>query len=283
MNYKISSKDFEHPILKPLLEKLVQYFDSIQTPFYIIGATARDMIMKAHDESSGRLTHDLDIAIAIPDWERYAKIEEDLSVLEGFAKDPKQAQRFIYDGFFELDIVPFGNIMKEGDKIFWPPDETIAMSVLGFSEVSKQAVEFKVDDRFSIKVATLAGVFLLKIVAWHDRHLKGNKDADDIGFILTNYLNINEIRAAKDHYDIYEDESFTTATAGAKLLGRDLREILSSNTYAINKVSDILSDEVSKEGDSNLIYQIIETNRVFRYEEVLRALSNIIIELKNQQ
>ena len=90
MNYKILSSNFEQPLLKPLLKNLSQYFDSIQTKFYIIGATARDMIMEAHGEKSGRATRDLDIAIAIPDWDKYEKIEFDLTKIEGFIKHTKQ-------------------------------------------------------------------------------------------------------------------------------------------------------------------------------------------------
>jgi hypothetical protein len=59
MNYTISSSNFEQPLLKPLLEQLSKFFKDIQTKFFIIGATARDMIMDAHGEKSGRTTIDL--------------------------------------------------------------------------------------------------------------------------------------------------------------------------------------------------------------------------------
>lgn len=68
MNYKTPSSKFEQPLLKPLLEQLEKYFQSIQTKFYIIGATARDMILNAYGEKSGRATRDIDIAVAIPNW-----------------------------------------------------------------------------------------------------------------------------------------------------------------------------------------------------------------------
>jgi len=136
VSYNISSDKFQHPLLKPILEKLTDYFSKEEIHFYVIGATARDIIMQIHDEKVGRATHDLDIAIAISNWDEFQKVEEGIVNIEGFEKDKTQKQRFIYLNDFQLDIVPFGEVMKEDDKIFWPPEEDIAMSILGFSEVN---------------------------------------------------------------------------------------------------------------------------------------------------
>ena len=78
MSLTISSKNFSDPLLKPLLEKLMEFFNSISTKFFVIGATARDIILDAHGEKKGRATRDLDIAIAITDWSKYEEIEKGL-------------------------------------------------------------------------------------------------------------------------------------------------------------------------------------------------------------
>ena len=125
-----------------------------------------------------------------------------------------------------------------------------------------------IDEFLAIDIASLAGIFILKIVAWLSRHLEGNKDADDIGFIILNYLSVNEDRALKIHNDLYDDEDFNINTSGAKLLGRDMDEILGKNKNTKNKIREILQKEISKEEESRLINQIIETNRNLKYEEV---------------
>lgn len=130
MNYNISSSKFQQPLMKSILEDLSKYFSKEKINFYVIGATARDIIMHIHNEKSGRATLDLDIAVAISDWDKYLLIEKGIVKIEGFEKDYSQKQRFIYHKILRLDIVPFGDIMKEDDKIYWPPDENIAMSVL---------------------------------------------------------------------------------------------------------------------------------------------------------
>ena len=88
--------------------------------------------------------------------------------------------------------------MEENDKIYWPPDHDFAMTVLGFNEVQKATVSVTLDDQIEFDVVNLIGIFLLKIVAWRDRNQKVNKDADDLVFIMKNYLNINDERAATE-------------------------------------------------------------------------------------
>ena len=40
--------------------------------------------------------------------------------------------------------------MKQGNKIFWPPDETFAMSVLGFDAVEDASLKIDVDEEIEI-------------------------------------------------------------------------------------------------------------------------------------
>ncbi len=260
--------------------ELTEYFKEAGISFFVIGATARDIIMELHNEKSGRLTHDLDIAITVNDWEQWKKVEEEIIRLENFTKDENQKQRFIYKGKFQLDIVPFGEIMQQDSRIFWPPEEEFAMSVLGFSAADEAALSVSIDDKTDIKIATLSGIFLLKIAAWKDRNHKNNKDADDMGFILENYLNINSERAAMEHYDeIYGVEPFSTTTGGATLLGKDINELLKTHQKTKASIVEILTTENNKKEDSKLINQIIETHKAFSFEEVLNSIENIINQL----
>ena len=282
MSYKISSKKFQDPLLKPLLEELSVHFKHQKIKFYLIGATARDIIMSLHNEKSSRATHDLDIAIAISDWDQYAIVEHEILQLENFTKDSTQKLRFNYKGIFILDIVPYGDIMEQDDKIFWPPDETIAMSVLGFSEVQESVKKVTIDNSFEVEIASLEGIFLLKLIAWNDRHIKGNKDADDMGFIITNYLSIYMDEALEQHYEIFEDESFDTRTAGAKLLGKHLVGLLRDYEDTLTQLIEILDREKALKEDSILVNQILETHKGFDFETVLMCLDLLTIELKHQ-
>lgn len=283
MNYNISSDKFQHPLLKPILTELSDYFKDQNINFYVIGATARDIILSLHDEKSARLTQDLDIAIAISNWAEYQIVEDGLVEMKNFEKDKDQKQRFIYKKAFKLDIVPYGKIMDEDDKIFWPPDESIAMSGLGFEEVKESTQKIMIDDKVEIKVATLEGIFLLKVFAWMDRNLKHDRDADDMGFIINNYLNIHEARAATEYYDlIYPYEDFTTSSAGAKLLGIDLSKLLNDSDSTKHKVIDLLTSELNFKEESRLLNQILETHKNLSYEDLERSLKNLILGLETK-
>ncbi|MDT0649901.1 nucleotidyl transferase AbiEii/AbiGii toxin family protein [Autumnicola edwardsiae] len=277
MSYSISSEKFTHPLLKPILLELNEYFKEAGISFFVIGATARDIIMELHDAKSGRLTYDLDIAITVNHWEQWLKVEEEILKLENFTKDKDQRQRFLYKEKFQLDIVPFGEIMKSDHKIFWPPNEELAMSVLGFTAANEAALPVRIDDETEIKIATLSGIFILKITAWKDRHQRNNKDADDMGFILENYLSIHEERAAAKYYDeVYGQEPFKDTTAGAVLLGKDIQELLENHMETVESILEILRGELEKEEESKLINQIIETHKSLSYEEVLQSIQNIV-------
>lgn len=263
MDYNISSEKLEHPLLKKLLDELIPVFQKLGIKFFVIGATARDIIMELHGEKSGRRTQDIDIAIAVDKWEEFKTIENEIIQLPDFEKDPKQQQRFLYLRDFQLDIVPYGGITTAEDKIFWPPDQSFAMTVLGFEEAEKDWVRVKIDDTLEIDIVSLAGIFILKLVAWKDRHHKGNKDADDMGFILLNYLNIHEERAAIEHYkEVYEIEDFTTTKAGAALLGVDINILLSDNEVNKAKLKAIIEAELQAAENSILFNQILETNHI---------------------
>ena len=97
MSYNISSEQFSNPVLKELLHTLTDFFKSAGTEFYVIGAAALDIIMSGiHARHAGRITLDLDIAIAIPDWDKYDQISEKLCNEAAFSKVRNQQQRFLY-------------------------------------------------------------------------------------------------------------------------------------------------------------------------------------------
>lgn len=190
MDFRLSSEKIGNPLLVDLLRKISKCFAEINQTYYVIGATARDLIVhQLVGIASSRRTRDLDLAIAIPDWSAFDDITEAL-LARGLTKDPKMKQRF-YDGDYELDLVPYGAVAKPDDHIYWPPEEDIAMSVKGFAEVLSDAITVNIDGAFDVKIASLHGLFILKFSAWMDRHMATRKDADDMEFIIRHYFFAN--------------------------------------------------------------------------------------------
>lgn len=269
MYLKITSEKIANPLLVELLKKLTDSFNRMGREFYVIGATARDIIIRQLiDTTSGRRTKDLDIAIAIPDWSVFDEIKEVL-VADGFKKSTDMRQRFYY-GEYELDIVPYG-VAKDDDNIYWPPEEEIAMSVKGFDEVLSEAITVSIDDEFDIRVASLHGLFLLKFNAWLDRNIETSKDAEDMSFILSNYFMANLDRNV--YTEVYDWENFDEYIVGGYWLARDLLLLLTKEQIVYYK--DCIEKELEKDDESRLFNQIIENCYGLTYETVKEAWQTI--------
>ncbi|MFJ1378858.1 nucleotidyl transferase AbiEii/AbiGii toxin family protein [Capnocytophaga canimorsus] len=280
MDYKIESKNIEHPLLKPVLEDLIPVFEKRGIKFYIIGAVARDIILDLHNEKSSRVTMDLDLAIAISHWDDFKNISVDILSLSNFTKDPNQQQRFLFREKFQVDIVPYGSIKDQDDKIYWPPDESFAMSVIGFEEAEQNLISINLDNELHFDIVSLEGVFLLKLFAWKDRFRKTSKDAEDLGFILNNYLHINRNISYTEPYNkVYDLEDFTELRAGAIILGIKLNEMLSNSPPVKAKVKSLLEEDLKIEESSKLFNQIIETNNNLKFDDVAEAIALIDEEL----
>lgn len=276
MEYKIDSSKISHPLIKPILEDLIPFFQEKQIKFFIIGATARDIILELNNEQAGRATRDLDIAIAIENWDKYAEIEKDLVKLKNFEKDLHQKQRFIYQKEYEIDLVPYGAIMEQDDKIYWPPDHQFAMNVLGFREAENQLLNIVIDDHVEVKIVDLSSIFLLKLIAWKDRNSKTSKDADDMGFILMNYLEIYQERAATEHYDeIYTINPFDTIVAAGALMGIDLKNMIKENPATHEFLVKVIDQEIELDTESRLFNQIIETNKTMSFDQISQAFIQV--------
>lgn len=269
MYLKITSEKIANPLLVELLKKLTDSFNRMGREFYVIGATARDIIIRQLiDTTSGRRTKDLDIAIAIPDWSVFDEIKEVL-VADGFKKSTDMRQRFYY-GEYELDIVPYG-VAKDDDNIYWPPEEEIAMSVKGFDEVLSESITVNIVGEFDIRIASLHGLFLLKFNAWLDRNIETSKDAEDMSFILSNYFMANLDRNV--YTEVYDWENFDEYIVGGYWLARDLLLLLTKEQIVYYK--DCIEKELEKDDESRLFNQIIENCYGLTYETVKEAWQTI--------
>ena len=263
MDLTISSEKIGNPLLVELLRKLTDSFSKMDKEFYVIGATARDIVMQQLlDTESKRRTRDLDIAIAIPDWDTFEQVKQSL-IVDGFEKSRDMQQRFYY-GEYELDIVPYGVVAKDDDNIYWPPEEVVAMSVKGFDEVLSEAITVSIDDDFKIKIASLHGLFLLKFNAWLDRNSKTSKDAEDMSFIFSNYFLANLER--KIHQEVYDWANFDDYIVGGYWLAYDIVALLNKEQLCYYK--NVIEGELAKEEESRLINQMLENSYGLKYETV---------------
>ena len=270
-NLVISSERINNPGLVATLKRLTEVFSSIGQDFYVIGATARNFLFIQKDENPPRSTKDLDIAVAISSWKPFETITNAL-VSNGFLKDAYQKQRFLHEGFV-IDVVPYGDIAKNDGWLYWPPDENPAMNVTGFEEALSNSLTISVDNIFTIKVASLAGLFLLKFNAWLDRGIRTDKDALDMSVVMERYFSFN--MEENPHDEVFDWSDFDIYVAGSYWLALDLRDIL--NLEQLEYYGNHIENELKKEESSLLINKILEGNHQLKYEQVRRAWKQFLI------
>lgn len=243
-------------------------------PFFIIGATARDIIFEhAHGIKAPRATRDIDLAVQVATWQDFEQLKNQL-LATGQLTNTNMTQRLRCLNEIPVDIVPFGDIATNGN-ISWPPEYSIEMTVAGFQEAydNTQLVRLRESPKLDVHVVTPVGLMVLKILAWKERYPQAKKDASDIAFILRNTVGEwNRNLLYEQYEEIIDAEDYDELRAGARMLGGEIAKMLSSPNRQI--LLDILENET---GDQ-VYYRLVEDMRTFKDNfnenlELLEALS----------
>lgn len=243
------------------IKEIKKVADSLKIFFFIIGALARDIIMEYFYEiKAPRMTMDIDLGIKISRWKQFDKL---INTLEksGEFKKLKEKRRVLYNDIL-IDIVPFGDISDKNERISWPPENEVVMSVMGFNEVYNYStlVRLQNNPTLEVKIPTLPGLAILKLFAWKDNFPNRSKDAEDLLFIMKNYENAGIFdKLYKSELQLLESEDFDNQVAGIVLLGKEMSKICTNQT--IEYLRKIIDEETSKNSDFNLIRDMLLPKR----------------------
>ncbi|HWP93533.1 MAG TPA: hypothetical protein VNN20_15175 [Thermodesulfobacteriota bacterium] len=273
------------PLTVSIYETIAKVADSSGIKYFIVGASARDMILSyGYGINTTRATVDIDIGIQVSSWEDYKKLSKDLVQTGRFTKS-RESQRFLFNNSIPIDFIPFGNIETKGNQITWPPEDEAILNVLGFEEAYKSAtmVRLSSDPVLDIRVASLAGLTILKLISFNDRSSGSDKDAKDLILIFDHYWEAgNEDHLYEKNPDILEEEDFTLPVASARLLGRDIAKIIDNNIK--NKLLEILENETDDKGQFRFLSQVtareIDSEKIF--EQRLNQLNALKKGLKER-
>lgn len=281
MEYKLDKATLANDPLFDTLSALHQSLVSLHLRLYVVGACARDIAMKILGvPASTRRTIDIDVAIALDNWEMFGIVSQ-LLQQNYFEKDTIAKQKFYYKGAdnkndHEVDIVPFGPL-AHNEVIGWPPEGNPEMSVRCFEDVMKDADMIIIDD-LQFHIASLSGQFLIKLDAWIDRHMKTDKDAKDMFYIIDNFYwttIVNKFPPPKQVTDS-DDISFDAFIAGAQWIATELHSLLTEGHRAY--YIDFMNNELSLEEDSKLVQHLVSASNnshAQNYLKIRTALQNI--------
>ncbi len=249
-----------------IYEQIATVAESQKIQFFIIGATARDLILHhGYGIEARRATKDIDLAVYVASWDEFQALKNNLIETGQFA-ETKMTQRVQYEETIPVDIVPFGAITEVNGSISWPPDHDIRMSILGFEDAYNDAmpVRLRAEPELDVLVASPASLAALKLMAWKERAPENTRDATDLIFIIQNYLDIGNHKRLQDEHSDLVGEDFDYVRAGARLLGRDIASVLSDDAIAV--VLQIIREQTA-DGDR---YPLVEDMSRGRAGEVFQ-------------
>jgi len=236
---------------KEILEALEHGFSKFGIDFYLVGATARDIWMKGvHEMPPKRATSDIDFGIMIKDSGIFADLKNYLIEVEGFVPYKENAFVLIWKDKTQADLIPFGELEMEGIATVRGTGFS-SMNVEGFKEVYELASEEIQTEGQHFKVCTLAGIVLLKLIAWDDRPEMRGDDIDDIAEIIKNYFHFNSEAIWNHHSDLFTDDNNLDEIA-SQYLGREIGKIVSGNPKLTERIKGILEKGLVDNNSNNL-------------------------------
>ncbi|MCP3670583.1 MAG: hypothetical protein GY814_09140 [Gammaproteobacteria bacterium] len=249
-----------------LLQSVAGAAQYLGIPFFVIGATARDLVLHhCYGAKITRATQDLDFAIQVSNWSAFETLKANL-LASGFS-ETKMPHRLNTTRGGWIDLVPFGPVSDDGKAVAWPPKGDVVMSILGFSEAFEHALQVKINDSpaIDIPVVSPVGLALLKLVSWTEREReKRPNDAKDLLYLCANYREIPGINDEMySREEMMEQYGWVPERGSSNLLGRDVRTMAAPNTH--EHLARLFNEEIANRPLKELIRESCETSG--QYEE----------------
>jgi predicted nucleotidyltransferase len=265
-----------NPNLLDLLRVVNNEAQSLGTLFFIVGATARDIVLEhCHAIKPIRGTRDLDIGVEVAGWVEFQQLTKALIDTKKFEKTGELYR--LRSEMFHLDIVPFGGVSTDHRTISWPPDQQVIMNIMGFQEAYDSAMTVRLCDEslLEVKVPTIPGMALMKLISWRDRYPERPKDAEDLIFLMEHYDEAGNIdRLYEEEAALLQEEEFDQNLAGIRLLGRDMAAMASPATA--EEIIAILEMETGEQNRYRLVPDMIREARLFdKFDEMFAKVEKL--------
>ena len=208
----------------------------------------------------------------VRNWAEYAALRHGLLDTGKFTLD-SAVQTLRFASAVPVDLVPFGGVAGVEGQIIWPSDPDTSLNVLGFEDACRTATALVIstDPQVSVRVVSATGLVILKFLAWEDRRQTfPTKDAIDLHTLIKTYLDSGNLeRLISDHRDILDQSDFDHELAGARLLGRDLRQQASPQARAVilailerEAASPVLAAAATRESnETGLMVELLDAIR----------------------
>lgn len=270
---KINLDDITDTRLHDVLKTVDATCLKLGIDFYVLGALARDVWFRQQQIAASG-TKDVDFAVFISETEQFNRLKEMLIDEHQYTQSKTNQFVLIAPNEFVIDILPFGAIEVE-DGVAVEGDGLAKIKVTGFKEVYLTAVKpVYIFEGQQTKIATLPGIFLLKLIAFDDRPAQRHNDPIDCISIIKNYFSIESDLIYDEHNDLFGDDKALEEIA-ARVIGREMRKPLNQDDKLKARALSILSNHISK-GDKSEFILKMASQTYTGTEECMLYLSEIV-------
>jgi predicted nucleotidyltransferase len=177
----------------------------------LIGAAA----LGCHMAMTWRRTDDIDLSVVAD----VSTTASELRVL-GFRRHPKLEHRWFSPREVALDILPMTRDDIARRTLTWP-ESGFVMNLGSFDLLFAHTHKLALDDTHELQIATVPVIVILKMHSWLDRPHERSRDLQDIGYIMSEYLDDDADRRWNDA----RLEGIEFDEQGALALGLDIAQI----------------------------------------------------------
>jgi predicted nucleotidyltransferase len=263
-----------------ILRQMAAAAEAQGVAYVVVGAAARDLLLyHVFGEPTTRATRDVDVTVLVDDWTAFDALMDQLVASGAFTRVPGDAHRLLHGATkVPLDLVPFGGVESPAGTIAWPPERTVLMSVVGFREAARSALQVAIAADLTVPVVALAALSLLKMTAWLDRRHETDRDAVDLLVLLRRYAAAgNEDRLYTTEADLLAACGFDPELAGASLLGRDAAQLC--GTEVVRSVLDRMSGNLRRDLADQVLRQAVFLDEQATQERTRKLLDGFWREL----
>ena len=228
-----------------MLKVVEVIFADFGVDFYIVGAAARDYHLSADEDAAAlRKTDDVDLAILLNDAGQFNSIKAKLIESGKFKAHPIEHIKLFYEGRIEVDLLPFGKIESSNGTVFLQPPNMFTLNMPGFNEIYPFVEEVVYEDGLSVKVCSVEGIIILKLISYRDRPER-TKDITDMEHIFEVYFYLCDENIYDEHFDVMDKYGANDIgyfrRISARVIGRKMQKILNTS-----KKLDILIKSILK-------------------------------------
>lgn len=238
---EISFKALAIPYFGEVLGLIDEVLQQHGVPYYLIGANAISLQLLRQGEAPLRGTKDIDFAIMVSSFAQYDAVKGDL-VARGFqpVRLPFTLRHVEHD--VVIDLLPFGEI-EENDTVNFT-ERRVDLVVLGFRETLSDTDTIRLDSAYTVQVPPLAGIVILKLIAWSDRPEMRGTDLDDIYRIVSVYHDLLFDEIVERYSDLLLREPYDQRLIAARVLGYKIAPIAGKSAKLEQRIVRILDDNI---------------------------------------